>query len=221
MDPLANPYSMGAGNPPPALTGREPQKDQFRALLGRLRRNRSEQSMIIFGLRGVGKTVLLLEFESIADAEGWMAPDPLEIRSDTDFRAELADAAYQALLRLDRRKALGERLKAFTGILRGFKVGASVEGKVEFSFDPDAVSASTGVLSYRVRARRGFGVSDLSWRRSSSASTLASRHRSGTGPALVPLPLIVLFSSIVPVTAMNACAMSSRITSGGSLSWSS
>jgi len=53
------------------------------------------------------------------------------------FRAELADAAYQALLRLDRRKALGERLKAFTGILRGFKVGASVEGKVEFSFDPD------------------------------------------------------------------------------------
>jgi len=146
MDPLANPYSMGAGNPPPALTGREPQKDQFRALLGRLRRNRNEQSMIIFGLRGVGKTVLLLEFESIADAEGWTAPDPIEIRSDTDFRAELADAAYQALLRLDRRKALGERLKAFTGILRGFKVGASVEGKVEFSFDPDAVSASTGNL---------------------------------------------------------------------------
>ena len=74
------------------------------------------------------------------------APDPIEIRSDTDFRAELADAAYQALLRLDRRKALGERLKAFTGILRGFKVGASVEGRVEFSFDPDAVSASTGNL---------------------------------------------------------------------------
>ena len=99
---------MGAGNPPPALTGREPQKDQFKALLGRLRRSRNEQSVIVFGLRGVGKTVLLLEFESIADAEGWTAPDPIEIRSDTDFRAELADAAYQALLRLDRRKALGE-----------------------------------------------------------------------------------------------------------------
>ncbi len=137
---------MGAGNPPPALTGREPQKDQFRVLLGRLHRNRNEQSMIVFGLRGVGKTVLLLEFESIADAEGWTAPDPIEIRSDTDFRTELADAAYQALLRLDRRKAIGERLKSFTGILRGFKVGASAEGRVEFSFDPDAVSASTGNL---------------------------------------------------------------------------
>ena len=64
---------MGAGNPPPALTGREDQETQFRTLLGRLRRGRSEQSMIVFGLRGVGKTVLLLEFEGIADAEGWIA----------------------------------------------------------------------------------------------------------------------------------------------------
>ena len=146
MDPLANPYSMGAGNPPPALTGREPQKDQFKAVLGRLRRGRNEQSMIVFGLRGVGKTVLLLEFESIANTEGWTAPDPIEIRSDTNFRAELADAAYQALVRLDRRKALGDKLKSFTGILKGFKLAASTDGKVEFSFDPDAVGASTGNL---------------------------------------------------------------------------
>lgn len=146
MDPLANPYSMGAGNPPPALTGREEQEAQFRMLLGRLRRGRSEQSMIVFGLRGVGKTVLLLEFESIADTEGWIAPDPIEIRSDTDFRAELADCAYEALLRLNRRKALGERLKSLGGLLRAFKMGASVDGKVEFSFDPDAVRGSTGDL---------------------------------------------------------------------------
>ena len=100
---------MSAGNPPRALTGREAQKQQFRTMLGRLAREMNEPSMIVFGLRGVGKTVLLLEFESIADASGWTAPDPIEIRSDTDFRAELADAAYQALLRLDRRRALGGR----------------------------------------------------------------------------------------------------------------
>jgi hypothetical protein len=146
VDPLANPYSMGAGNPPPALAGRESQKDQFKALLGRLRRGRSEQSMIVSGLRGVGKTVLLLEFESIADAEGWTASDPIEIRPDTDFRVELADAAYQALLRLDRRKALGGRMRSFTRLLRGFKVGASADGKMEFSFDLDAPGASTGDL---------------------------------------------------------------------------
>jgi hypothetical protein len=106
----------------------------------------SESSMIVFGLRGVGKTVLLLEFESIADALGWTAPDPIEIRSDTDFRAELANAAYQALLRLDRRRALGERLKSFTGLLSGFKVGASIDGSVEFSFDPAAVVGASGNL---------------------------------------------------------------------------
>ena len=137
---------MSAGNPPRALTGREAQKQQFRTMLGRLAREMNEPSMIVFGLRGVGKTVLLLEFESIADASGWTAPDPIEIRSDTDFRAELADAAYQALLRLDRRRALGDRRKTFTRLLSGFKVGASIEGSVEFSFDPSAVGGSTGNL---------------------------------------------------------------------------
>ena len=146
MDPLVNPYSMSAGNPPRALTGREAQKQQFRTMLGRLAREMNEPSMIVFGLRGVGKTVLLLEFESIADASGWTAPDPIEIRSDTDFRAELADAAYQALLRLDRRRALGDRLKTFTRLLSGFKVGASIEGSVEFSFDPSAVGGGSGNL---------------------------------------------------------------------------
>ncbi len=146
MDPLANPYSMSAGNPPRTLTGREAQTEQFKTLLGRLQRGMNEPSMIVFGLRGVGKTVLLLEFESIADASGWLAPDPIEIRSETNFRAELADAAYQALLRLDRRRALGERLKSFTRLLSGFKVGASAEGNLEFSFDPSAVAGSTGNL---------------------------------------------------------------------------
>jgi AAA ATPase domain len=137
---------MGAGNPPPALTGRETQEQQFRTLLARLGGGLSDRSMIVSGLRGVGKTVLLLEFESIAKDLGWTAPRPFEIKSDTDFRSELADAAYQALLQLSARKALGNRVKSFTDLLRGFKVGASSDGHLEFSFDPDAVSGSTGDL---------------------------------------------------------------------------
>ncbi len=146
MDPLANPFSMGAGNPPRALAGREKQTEQFASLLGRLQLGRSEQSIVLSGLRGAGKTVLLLEFESIADMLGWTAPDPIEIRPETDFRAELADAAYEALLRLNRRKALGERLKAFGRLLRAFKLGVSTEGEMEFSFDPDAIAGATGSL---------------------------------------------------------------------------
>jgi hypothetical protein len=137
---------MSAGNPPAALTGRDVQIEQFRRLIGRLSNGLNEPSMILWGLRGVGKTVLLLEFESVADQEGWTPSEPIEIRSDTDFRAELADAAYAALLRLNRRKAIGERLKSFTGLLAGFKAGVGVDGSLEFSFDPNAIGASTGDL---------------------------------------------------------------------------
>lgn len=147
MDPLDNPYSMGAGNPPPALTGRDAQERQYRLLLGRLARARGEQSMIVWGLRGVGKTVLLLEFQGIADELGWVAPDPIEIKSDTDFRAEFAEHAYQALVHLDRRKAIGDRLGAFSRLLQGFKAGVSDDGRVEFGFDAQAVaSAASGDL---------------------------------------------------------------------------
>ncbi|MGH8587626.1 MAG: ATP-binding protein [Gammaproteobacteria bacterium] len=138
---------MGAGNPPPALTGRAAQEEQFRTLIGRLGRGRSEQSMIVWGLRGVGKTVLLLEFQGLADKLGWVAAEPIEIKSDTDFRAEIAEHAYEALILLDRRRAIGDKLKRFGNILRGFKIGASTEGSLEFSFDPDlALSASSGDL---------------------------------------------------------------------------
>jgi len=145
VDPETNPYSMGAGNPPPALTGREEQERQFQTLIGRLGRGLFERSMIVSGLRGVGKTVLLLEFERIATDAGWTAPSPIEIKSDTNFRAELADAAYEAMLQLSVRKALGERVRTLGKLLTGFKVGASSEG-VEFSFDPKAVQGATGDL---------------------------------------------------------------------------
>lgn len=146
MDPVKNPYSMGAGNPPPALTGRERQLTQFRTLLARLGEARSDRSMIVSGLRGVGKTVLLLEFESIAMEAGWATADPLEIRSDTDFRADFAARAHQLITRMDRGRALGDRLKRFTQLLQGFKVGAGPEGKVEFSFDVEAVPGGSGNL---------------------------------------------------------------------------
>jgi len=67
MDPIRNPYAPGAGSRPPALAGREEELQAFRILLERLRRRRREKSMIITGLRGVGKTVLLNTFGSIAE----------------------------------------------------------------------------------------------------------------------------------------------------------
>ena len=71
MDPIKNPFSPGAGSPPPELVGRDPILAQARILLGRIKAKRAEKSMLLTGLRGVGKTVLLNEIERIAVAEGY------------------------------------------------------------------------------------------------------------------------------------------------------
>jgi Cdc6-like AAA superfamily ATPase len=69
MDKIKNPFSPGAGSPPPALAGRERVLEQARILLGRAKEKRPEKSMLLTGLRGVGKTVLLNEIERIARAK--------------------------------------------------------------------------------------------------------------------------------------------------------
>ena len=68
MDPIKNPFAPGAGSPPPELVGRDPILEQARILLGRVRQKKSEKSMLLTGLRGVGKTVLLNEIERMAKA---------------------------------------------------------------------------------------------------------------------------------------------------------
>src|ERR1700674_4050898 len=71
MDSISNPFSPGAGSPPPELVGRDPILEQARVLLGRIKQKRSEKSMLLTGLRGVGKTVLLNDIERLARREGY------------------------------------------------------------------------------------------------------------------------------------------------------
>ena len=71
MDPIKNPFSPGAGSPPPELVGRDPILEQGRVLLGRAKAKRSEKSLLLTGLRGVGKTVLLNELERVARGDGY------------------------------------------------------------------------------------------------------------------------------------------------------
>jgi len=65
MDPIKNPFSPGSGSPPPELVGRECILEQARVLLGRVKEKRPEKSILLTGLRGVGKTVLLNEIEAV------------------------------------------------------------------------------------------------------------------------------------------------------------
>ena len=73
MDPINNPFSPGAGAPPPELVGRDPLLEQARILLGRVKQKRPEKSLLLTGLRGVGKTVLLNEIERMAKTAGYQS----------------------------------------------------------------------------------------------------------------------------------------------------
>ena len=117
MDPLLNPYRPGAGAPPPILAGRDSELEAIATLVGRLSRGRGERSIVLTGLRGVGKTALLWAAEESAEELGWIAQS-LEARSDLDFRAALAERAWVVLRHLQHRGAVREALSRLAAMIR-------------------------------------------------------------------------------------------------------
>ena len=139
MDALNNPYTPGAGTKPPALTGRGEQLQHFKLLLGRLQRGRPERSMLITGLRGVGKTVLLTTFEDMALSYGWF-PAFSEVRHDTELRLLMARMSRRVLLAMSRTERVKDRARRTLGVLKAFSV--SVPGGFELSIDVDALTGT-------------------------------------------------------------------------------
>jgi hypothetical protein len=119
MDPIKNPFSPGAGAPPPELVGRDGVLDQARVLLGRVKAKRAEKSLLLTGLRGVGKTVLLNEIERLAIATGYRAIS-VEAHEDKPLAALLIPHLRRVLFDLDRLAGAGD--KVHRG-LRGSDVG--------------------------------------------------------------------------------------------------
>ena len=140
MDPRQNPYTPNAGAMPPVLVGRQGEMEAFEVLLDRLRAGRTEQSMIITGLRGVGKTVLLTEFGRIAADRDWVAIE-MEIakHDDAQFRLELARECRKALLSIAPRQRWGERARRAARILRSFSMGIDPGGRLTVGFEVDAL----------------------------------------------------------------------------------
>src|SRR3989338_7665555 len=103
MDALLNPFSPGAGSPPPELAGRKPLLDQAGIVLGRLKRGKSEKSLMLVGLRGVGKTVLLNKIKEKADSEGYKTIF-LEAHDNKSLAALILPSLRQILYELDRMK---------------------------------------------------------------------------------------------------------------------
>ena len=137
MDPRQNPYAPGAGTPPPQLAGRDDLIERAAVALDRIRAGRSARSLILYGLRGVGKTVLLNRIRLDAEARG-IASVKVEAPEERSLPALLVPALRSTLLRLSR----GERLKdsLLTGMraLAGFTRALKVKYEdIEFSIDAD------------------------------------------------------------------------------------
>ncbi len=143
MDPVRNPYVPNAGAMPPALPGRESLLDAFSTAIERVKIGRSAKSVLPYGLRGVGKTVLLRRFITEAKRAGYLTAI-VEAEEETDFIPALADQLRRVLFALDTGAKVHSLAKRALRIFKSFTVNAGLEG----------ISMSLGV-----DAERGFGDS--------------------------------------------------------------
>ena len=129
MDNRTNPYTPNAGATPEAIVGRDDQINTFRDLLERLRRGRTDQSMIVTGLRGVGKTVLLGRFRELALEANWEVLDiEASKHDDSNFRQILFSKLRSALLQLSPRDRWSERFHKTAAVLSSFALSMDTGG---------------------------------------------------------------------------------------------
>ena len=154
MDPIKNPYAPGAGTPPPELAGRDELRETVRIALERVRAGRPTKSILMVGLRGVGKTVLLDKLRDDAAALG-METIRVEAPENRSLPAILAPQLRQALLRLSRNeqaKELAQRaLRGLAGFAKALKVKYQ-DIEVGMDFEPEPGLADNGDLEHDLQA---------------------------------------------------------------------
>lgn len=145
---MNNPFSPGAGSPPPELAGRGPLLEQGRLTLGRVKAGRPERSFLLIGLRGVGKTVLLNRMRELADAAGYNSV-LIEAYEGKPLAKLLLPPLRQLMLSLDRMAHISQKVKRGLRVLRSFFNGIKVkyqDVEVGIDVDPEAGVADSGSL---------------------------------------------------------------------------
>ena len=154
MNPITNPFSPGAGTPPPELAGRDELREIARIAIERTRRGLHSKSILMIGLRGVGKTVLLDRMRDDAEASG-IHTMRIEAPERRSLPALLAPQMRQALLRLSRNenaKAHAQRaLRALAGFAKALKFKFE-DIEVGFDLEPEPGLADNGDLEHDLQA---------------------------------------------------------------------
>ncbi len=128
MDPIRNPYAPGAGQRPPELAGRDRELQQFAVTLERVAAGRPDRSMVLSGLRGVGKTVLLNSLRSLAVQRAW-GTGKIEARPDQSLRLPLAQAVHAAVREVSHRHRDPDRVDEVTGVLKSFALRTELKDR--------------------------------------------------------------------------------------------
>ena len=148
MDPIRNPYAPGAGTRPPELVGRDELRESARIALARIALGRSSKSIVMVGLRGVGKTVLLDRIREDAEAAGMLALR-IEAPENRSLPSIIAPQLRTVLIRLSNReaaRALAQRaLRGLAGFVNALKVKYQ-DIEVGLDFDPEPGLADNGDL---------------------------------------------------------------------------
>jgi hypothetical protein len=148
MDPVQNPFSPGAGAPPPELVGRSQILEQARILFGRTIAGRAEKSMMMTGLRGVGKTVLLNEIKELAQEAGFRDVY-IEAPEEKSLPDMLAPALRSLLFDFDRMQGVSDKVKRGLRVFRSWLGTAQVTIRdISFglAYDPESGVADSGDL---------------------------------------------------------------------------
>lgn len=127
MDPVRNPYAPGAGQRPPELAGRDRELEQFDVVLERIARGRPERSLVLTGLRGVGKTVLLNALRSQAIRRMW-GTGKIEARPDQSIRRPLSSALHMAVRELTPHHRDPDQIDRFLAVLKAFAMRSAGDG---------------------------------------------------------------------------------------------
>ena len=154
MDPIRNPYAPGAGTPPPQLAGRDDLRESVRVALARIKLGRPSKSLLMVGLRGVGKTVLLESMRVDAQAAG-IRTLSVEAPENRSLPALLAPHLRQALLQLsnnEKAKDLAHRaLRGLAGFAAALKVKYQ-DIEVGLDLEPEPGLADNGDLEMDLQA---------------------------------------------------------------------
>ncbi|MGO9886388.1 MAG: AAA family ATPase [Solirubrobacteraceae bacterium] len=145
-----NPYTPDAGARPPALVGRDRELEHLQSIITQLSAGGTERHLLITGLRGVGKTVMLNEFENVCAEAGWPA-ESKEVARDSSVAVLVGRSASRALRQLSLRAKVTHQLRRAMRVLTSFEV--TLPGDIRFKLGVDALAghADSGDLADDLR----------------------------------------------------------------------